>query len=59
MSVIVLVNAELTEDHHNEYLREWAVRITDPELANLIATETGFENKGLVSIIFKPNFTRF
>ncbi len=37
-----------SEDHHNEFTREWAVRVSDSYNADLIALETGFENRGLV-----------
>ena len=40
------------EDHHMMYTREWAVKVSDPLNADLIALETGFENKGLVNIYF-------
>ena len=36
-------------EHHNEFTREWAVKVSDPLLADLIALETGFANHGLVS----------
>jgi hypothetical protein len=39
-----------TSDHHNEYLHEWAVQVHDPDEADLIALETGFNNHGRVSI---------
>jgi hypothetical protein len=39
-----------TSDHHNEYLHEWAVKVHDPDEADLIALETGFNNHGRVSI---------
>ena len=41
------------EDHHNKFTREWAVRVSDSYNADLIALETGFENKGLVMLILK------
>jgi len=48
-----------TSDHHNEYLHEWAVQVHDPDEADLIALETGFNNHGRVSIlnikVFIPN----
>ena len=36
------------DSYHNEFTREWAVKVSDPFNADLIALETGFENKGLV-----------
>lgn len=39
---------EAESDGHNEYIREWAVQVHDPEEADLIAMETGFQNKGPV-----------
>jgi hypothetical protein len=36
------------DEFHNEYTKEWAVKVSDPLMADLIALETGFENKGLV-----------
>lgn len=53
--VVLINNYEATslnnEDHHMEYTREWAVKVSDPLNADLIALETGFENKGPVSTI--------
>jgi hypothetical protein len=42
----------LGEDNsgHNEYMHEWAVQVHDPEEADLIAMETGFQNKGPVCL---------
>ena len=37
------------DDHHNEYLHEWAVQVHDSAEADLIAIETGFTNLGPVS----------
>lgn len=31
-----------------EYTREWAAKISDPLVADLIAIETGFVNRGLI-----------
>ena len=41
------------QDHHNEYTREWAVKVSDAYNADLIALETGFQNKGLVILNWK------
>jgi len=43
------VSCDNTE-HHNQFTREWAVKVFDPLLADLIALETGFANHGLVSL---------
>ena len=37
--------------YHNEFTHEWAVKVSDPYKADLIALETGFENRGLVNFI--------
>jgi len=33
-------------EYHNEFTKEWAVKVSDPIMADLIALETGFKNKG-------------
>ena len=48
ISVFGNILCNKVEDYHNEYTREWAVKISDPLMADLIALETGFQNKGLV-----------
>ena len=55
LNVIILISSNThfincdNSEHHNEYTKEWAVKVSDPYLANLIALETGFVNKGLVN----------
>ena len=44
--VALLSQTKSNDDHH--YTREWAVKVSDSYNADLIALETGFENKGLV-----------
>lgn len=50
VNVVLLISSTNCDnsEHHNEFTREWAVKVTDPLLADLIALETGFENKGLI-----------
>lgn len=54
LNVIILISSNThfincdNSEHHNEYTKEWAVKVSDPYLANLIALETGFVNKGLI-----------
>jgi proprotein convertase subtilisin/kexin type 1 len=45
--IICYVSAGNSE-YHDEFTREWAVKVHDPLMADLIALETGFENKGLI-----------
>jgi hypothetical protein len=49
--VLILISTVTCDnlEHHNEFTREWAVKVSDPLLADLIALETGFANHGLVS----------
>lgn len=47
--IVCYVSAGNSE-YHDEFTREWAVKVHDPLMADLIALETGFENKGLVNI---------
>lgn len=49
--IICYVSADNSE-YHDEFTREWAVKVHDPLMADLIALETGFENKGLVNSYF-------
>lgn len=46
--IVCYVSAGNSE-YHDEFTREWAVKVHDPLMADLIALETGFENKGLVN----------
>jgi hypothetical protein len=48
-ALISLLNNVKSDNFHNEFTREWAVKVSDPYNADLIALETGFENKGLVN----------
>lgn len=43
----VSLNSALSEDV-DEFTREWAVKVSDPLMADLIALETGFKNTGLI-----------
>lgn len=36
------------EESSQEFIREWAIKVSDPIEADLIAIETGFINKGLI-----------
>jgi proprotein convertase subtilisin/kexin type 1 len=47
-ALISLLNNVKSDNFHNEFTREWAVKVSDPYNADLIALETGFENKGLI-----------
>ena len=53
VTLLVVVNIQVSNcennQYHNEFTREWAVKVSDPLLADLIALESGFENAGLVS----------
>jgi hypothetical protein len=55
-ALISLLNKVKSDNFHNEFTREWAVKVSDPYNADLIALETGFENKGLVIISFLEFF---
>lgn len=48
VAVNINVSNCLNNQYHNEYTREWAVKVSDPLLADLIALESGFENAGLI-----------
>ncbi len=44
----------LTVYEHNDYIHEWGVRIAgDDDVADLVALELGFLNKGKVKFRFK------
>lgn len=41
------IDEQPVEANH-DYIREWAIKVSDPIEADLIAVETGFINKGLI-----------
>jgi hypothetical protein len=49
LEIVLIAYVNCSNYNENEFIGEWAAKVSDSIEADLIAHETGFINKGLVS----------